>query len=289
MQTYTIKELEEAVKETGYKYIALYTSSGKQLIPYNNTKPTVPERVQEIAKRLKSPSLKDGIYIVRAKSYQSKDGVYDEFPIQKGTGKIETLKENVVVKKESNNPEITTYKEVLKLQNRITELTYENQALQKEVDDLEEEIDELKSELEEQKENAPALGEGQSKDFLERAGSWLQDIITTASPLIDKHFELKQLALNNETAKIMLAQGKQLQIPTKQPEPQRQKTADPSQQFVVKKIQEFIMQFQDNEQHYEELANIFNTSESLDNFYERMKEYNPQTFDSLIKFINAKQ
>ena len=50
MQTYSIQELENAVKETGYKYIALYTSDGKQLIPYNNTKPTVPERVEEIKK-----------------------------------------------------------------------------------------------------------------------------------------------------------------------------------------------------------------------------------------------
>lgn len=288
MNTYTIQELENAVKETGYKYIALYTSDGKQLIPYNNTKPTVPERVEEIKKRLKSPSIKDGIYIVRAKNYQSKDGVYDEFPIQKGTGKIETLKENVIVKAE-RNPEVTSYKEVLKLQNRITELEFELRALQKDYDDLEEKYEDQNEELEELKAQPQTLAENKEQDFFSRAGTWLQDIITTSSPLIEKHFELKEKALNNETARLMLAQGKMIQTQQPKRETPPPQNADPSQQFVVKKIQEFITQFQDDEQKYEELANIFNTSTSLDDFYLKMKEYDAQTFDSLIQFINSKK
>lgn len=288
MQTYSIQELENAVNETGYKYIALYSSDGKQLIPYNNTKPTVPERIEEIKKRLKSPSIKDGIYIVRAKNYQKKDGVYDEFPIQKGTGKIETLKENLTVKTE-RNPEVTSYKEVLKLQNRITELEFELRALQKDYDDLEEKYDDQSEELEELKANPTTLAETKPEDFFTRAGTWLQDLITTSSPLIEKHFELKEKALNNETARLMLAQGRMIQPQAPKREPEPQPSADPSQQFVVKKIQEFITQFQDNEQHYEELANIFNTSTSLDDFYTKMKEYNPKTFDSLIQFINSKK
>lgn len=290
MQTYTIQELENAIRETAYKYIALYTASGTQLIPYNNQKPTVEERLIEIRKRLKSPTLKDGVYIVRAKNYTSKDAVYDEFPVQKGRGKIETLQEIAPAKIE-RNPEVTSYKEVLKLQNKITELEYELKALQKDYDELEIKYEEQKEEFEELKETAPQLAEGEQKDFLSRAGTWLAEIIPTVSPLLDKHFELKELALKNETARIMLAQGRTIQQPTQQPTPQPKQEArpDPSQQFIVKKIQEFIMKFQDDENKYEQLATIFNSSESLDNYYERMKEHDAQLFNELINHINSKK
>ena len=84
---------------------------------------------------------------------------------------METLKENVIVKTE-RNPEVTSYKEVLKLQNRITELEFELRALQKDYDDLEEKYEEQNEELEELKAQPQTLAENKEQDFFSRAGTW---------------------------------------------------------------------------------------------------------------------
>lgn len=288
--TYTLDEIQKSINETGYKYVSLAKANGQQVIAYNAGRTTPADRWQEIRRRLCSKQLPDGLYIVLAKNTQGNKNLPDEFYYQKG--KPQPMAENALTKPEPparNNPEVTTYTEVLKLKNRITELEFENKALLKRIDELEEEIEELEEELE----TAPTTLQENQPDFLSRAGEWIQNTMITVQPIIDKFMEQRDKQIQNETLRLMIASGKmpampQAQAPTPQPEtPQHQTDAI---NYTVAKITEFIeAQAQAGDvDKYEELATIYNGAADLNDFYNKVKKHDVNTFNELVKFINNK-
>lgn len=287
--TYTLDEIQKSINETGYKYISLAKANGQQVIAYNAGKTTPADRWQEIRRRLCSKQLPDALYIVLAKNTQGSKNMPDEFYFQKG--KPQPMAENAPTKPEPptrNNPEVTTYSEVLKLKNRITELEFENKALQKQIDELQEEIEEL----EEEAENAPETLKEQP-DFLSRAGEWIQSTMITVQPIIDKFMEQRDKQIQNETLRLMIASGKVPQIPQpKQPAPQPETPQHQTDaiNYTVGKITEFIeaQAAAGDVDKYEALATIYNGAADMNDFYNKVKAYDAQTFTDLVNFINNK-
>lgn len=285
--TYTLDEIQKSINETGYKFLSLAKSNGLQVIAYNSGKVKPSERWEEIRRRLCSKQLPDGLYIVLGKNTQGNKNMPDEFYFQKG--KIQPMAEAPEIKaprQTAINPEVTTYSEVLKLKNRITELEFENRALQSKIDDLEEELEELEEQLETEPETLK-----EAPDFLSRAGEWLQSTMIAVQPIIDKHFELKEKQIQNETARLMI-QSKQ--IPNFQQAPQAPPPQKPHQedaiQYTVGKITAFIEKqaAEGNIDLYEDLAGLYNNAADFNDFYNKVKTYNPEIFDQLVSFINNK-
>ncbi len=262
---------------TQYKYVSLDSPKGQNIVAWNNARTKLPERIKEIELRLKS--LPAGIYILKCKNTQGNKALADEYPVN-AHGKIvqtETTEKKPTMSKE--NPSVISYDSALKFQVRIKELELENDDLKKRNKELEEEIDELQNELDELETNAPNLAENQS-NVLDNIGKWINDTLTTVSPMIDKHFELKEKALN-----IQFLQATQQRPPAQMQPPQQQKTPvqDGAVNYTIEKIKQYIINA-DNQ----DLADCFNSAESLDHFYNMVREYDENIFNELVTFINTK-
>ena len=216
MKSYNIDEIINICKDQDYGFVCLTDSKGAELIPYNSRN-TAGERLDEIKTRLSSPALKDGVYYVKCKHTNRKNALSDDYLVYKG----DKLSENVIIQQPAPiSAEVLTYESALKFQVRIKELELENQNLLEDLRAAKQTISEFEAEMlseddesEDESEAAPTMFES-AKDFL-------SEMIQVAAPLLDKHFDLKQQALNLEAHKILRGQQMAQPRPT-QPTPQNE-------------------------------------------------------------------
>jgi hypothetical protein len=216
MKSYNIEEIIDICKNQDYGFVCLTDSKGAELIPYNSRN-TAGERLDEIKTRLSSPALKDGVYYVKCKHTNRKNALSDDYLVYKG----DKLSENVIIQQPAPiSAEVLTYESALKFQVRIKELELENQKLLDDLRAAKQTISEFEAEMlseddesEDESEAAPTMFES-AKDFL-------SEMIQVAAPLLDKHFDLKQQALNLEAHKILRGQQMAQPRPT-QPTPQNE-------------------------------------------------------------------
>ena len=216
MKSYNIDEIINICKDQDYGFVCLTDSKGAELIPYNSRN-TAGERLDEIKTRLSSPALKDGVYYVKCKHTNRKNALSDDYLVYKG----DKLSENVIIQQPAPiSAEVLTYESALKFQVRIKELELENQKLLEDLRAAKQTISEFEAEMlseddesEDESEAAPTMFES-AKDFL-------SEMIQVAAPLLDKHFDLKQQALNLEAHKILRGQQMAQPRPT-QPTPQNE-------------------------------------------------------------------
>jgi hypothetical protein len=209
MKSYNIDEIINICKDQDYGFVCLTDSKGAELIPYNSRN-TAGERLDEIKTRLSSPALKDGVYYVKCKHTNRKNALSDDYLVYKG----DKLSENVIIQQPAPiSAEVLTYESALKFQVRIKELELENQKLLDDLRAAKQTISEFEAEMlseddesEDESEAAPTMFES-AKDFL-------SEMIQVAAPLLDKHFDLKQQALNLEAHKIL--RGQQMAQPRPQ-------------------------------------------------------------------------
>lgn len=219
MKSYNIDEIIDICNGQGYGFVCLTDGKGAELIPYNSRN-TAMERLDEIKTRLSSPALKDGVYYVKCKHTNRKNALSDDYLVYKG----EKLSENVVIQQaQPISAEVLTYDSALRFQVRIKELELENEKLKSDLVEANQLIDELQAEIE-----TSYLSEESEDDeptpqntMFESAKEFLSEIVSVAAPLLDKHFDLKQQALNLEAHKILRGQR---QAPSNMPPKQTQQT-----------------------------------------------------------------
>lgn len=260
MKTYNEKEIENEILAQQYKYIALFDSNDRVLIPYNNTQIKPEVRLKEVLTRLKSKTLTDGFYKVMAKNSVQKNIVPDVYLYAKGN--TESLKDNVkpeVIYMDRPNQNIgmdsvISYTKALELNTLIARLELENTQLKREIDDLQAENDDLRAnESENLADEKPTM--------LESAKSFLSETLTSAAPLIDKWFEQKDRALAIKEKQLSLHRPPEI----KQPEPK---------QDVAKM---FINWYEKNYKNSEnnlttELVTIYNSVNSIPEFEEDLED-----------------
>jgi hypothetical protein len=219
MKSYNIDEIIDICNGQGYGFVCLTDGKGAELIPYNSRN-TAMERLDEIKTRLSSPALKDGVYYVKCKHTNRKNALSDDYLVYKG----EKLAENVVIQQSQPiSAEVLTYDSALRFQVRIKELELENEKLKSDLVEANQLIDELQAEIE-----TSYLSEESEDDeptpqntMFESAKEFLSEIVSVAAPLLDKHFDLKQQALNLEAHKILRGQR---QAPPNMPPKQTEQT-----------------------------------------------------------------
>lgn len=265
MKQFNIEDLIKIQDSQQYKYLALYDSAGKAIIPFNPNSIKASDRLREIETRLSSQGLKDGLYIVKCKNSTGKAVSTDDYPIMKGENLSCGSDVPAIQTMPTYSPEILTYDQALKLNIEVERLKLENVALKKEVAQLQAENAELEA-------NQAHLSEEAEPGLMDNAKSFLMDAMQFVAPLLDKHFEIKQQALGLEALKLQ-------RLGAMAPRPQAPK-ANPE---VAQKqgIEEFILSFQDDPEKYETLAQMYNTALSQEHFLKSVQEWDVEVYNEL--------
>lgn len=279
MKSYDIAEIIEICKDQDYHFVCLTDQKGAELIPYNSRN-TATERLEEIKTRLNSPALKDGVYIVKCKHTNRKNALSDDYLIYKG----ETLGEQPQMIMPAITHEVLTYESALKFQVRIKELELQCENLRKDLNEANNTISELENELEEQQtlseEDSEQLDEKPTQ--METVKEFLSELVTIGAPLLDKHFDLRQQALNLEAQKILRGYGKQPQRPQQQQRPQPQ----PAQNLeLIKFVESWIQSKQETPEIYNGLVAIYNNSKDVEEFKNLLKDFNTDLYEELTANI----
>jgi len=266
MKTYTLEEIKKIVKREKLKHAGLFRIDGTPLLRMNSNSIKVETQLQKIDERLNSQLLPDGIYVIKAKYLLNvKDEIPAEFNVKKGA----TLSENTT---SHSNIEIRSFEAALSDQTKIIRLETENKSLIDKIAALEKELFEIKSnppaapEEEEEEEEEETLSESQ-------APSWLQQMLTIATPLLDKHFELKQ-------RKIELEESREKQRQQQIDKPMNQNGVN----TLFKKLKTWIFKQEEETKTY--LLELYQESESLDEFFLNLEENDPELAKDLQIFLS---
>jgi hypothetical protein len=256
MNVYKIEDLEKIQSEQNYKYCGLFSESGSQIIPFNSNKIPAADRLSQICIRLKSNGLKNGFYIVKCKNSLKGNVEPDQYIIQKGEQLSEPAPREIV-KEITVTPEILTYQSALKLQVDNERLKLKIQNLEQQIIALETEIEEKQTLSEEEEPNA--------------AQSWIENILQIGAPLLDKHFQLRQQALQIKAAEI--AQRQQLS---------KIRKSNISDALENKRsIEDSILTYQDDPDTYQHLIDMYNNATSEEEFLKDLKQYDFQIYNSV--------
>jgi hypothetical protein len=212
--------------------------------------------------------LPDGVYIIKAKNYISKTTPTDDYYIQKG--KVNFSENKIPV---SIAADVRTYEAALADQTKIIKLETENAALKTEIENLKKIIAEYEAEPEEEEEEetTPTLGENGG------APAWLNTLIQTATPLLDKHYELKQKALEIEEKRLQAQ-------PIPQPVQPQINDAAVNTMFAVLKKWIFSI---DDPQMQEQVKTMYREADTLDEFFNELEDNYPELADNLEETLNA--
>lgn len=196
MEIKTFAQLDKLVKD--YKFVCLCDSEGSQLVNFNNATTPMKKRLEQIKKRLESPALSDGIYIIKCKD-AIKGQKADEIIYVKGEGTAAPVPAapapTAKTLKETTEPAVLTYAEAIRLNSEIKRLEYEVRTLTTERDQYKKDLEAAESELDDLNTAAVAkLSEG-APNTLSQLGNSLKEILPSVTALFDTHFQLKEREL----------------------------------------------------------------------------------------------
>jgi len=191
MKVYTLSEIEKAVKDQGYRHLALYGSSGDKVMGFNNQNTKPSDRITAIKKRLQAPALPDGIYVIQCKSSLSRGVSSDDYPIAKGRyDKNTEVNINAPVAEHNSNgsgDKVLSYKEVLKLQTEMAEMRAEMTRLKEENEMLADHNEELAEGTDQEEEDNGDMGNNMS----DMIGALAEAVV----PVLDRHYDMQEKKL----------------------------------------------------------------------------------------------
>lgn len=257
MRLFNIEQIKETFGRQNYRYVGLFDSSGRVIIPFNPNKIKTADRLREIETRLISEALPDGYYVVKCKHSTSVNATPDEYTVYKGEKLSEPGTAPIIIEKPIFQPDVLTYESALKLQVDLERLKLENKALKEKVDDLQAELNE-RQELSESDEQPAAV-------------NWIQQLSEMALPLLDKHFQLREQQLQLKAYEL------KNRIPARPPQKPAQKPEDNK-----KKIETCILSFSDDPDKYETLAYYYNKALNQEDFLHNVKTEENELFNEFM-------
>jgi hypothetical protein len=143
-------------------------------------------------------------------------------------------------------------------------LQVDNERLKLKIQNLEQQIIALETEIEEKQ----TLSEEEEPNA---AQSWIENILQIGAPLLDKHFQLRQQALQIKAAEI--AQRQQLS---------KMRKSNISDALENKRsIEDSILTYQDDPDTYQQLIDMYNNATSEEEFLKDLKQYDFQIYNSV--------
>jgi hypothetical protein len=276
----TIEEFKEIQEDQDYKHLGLFNRSGDPLVRFNSTNKSPGERLEMIEKRLKSPTLIDSVYILKAKNNTQKDTLTDDYIIVKDQ---ETMKQTHTMPDGSIMPGAThietlsehktgvyNFKEGIELNSKLIRAELENDHLKIRIQELERVIEDLEDQLKE----AETLGDEQKTPIQD----FLQETLKTAIPIFDKFIELKE-------RKIQLAEQGATQTQQAPENPEFRNLNQDGADILDEKIKAFILVQDPETQDY--LKQCYNSSNTLDGFFTMVDNYDEDLFNNLKTSLNG--
>jgi len=210
METYKLDQLIEIAKDQGYKHVRLLDLEGNSIVAYNPASMSVDKRIDEMKTRIKSPALKDGYLCFEGKQYLRSDAKADKYYIVKGTPKEDIdLNPEPAKPKEKN---ALSFKEAIKLNKTIAELRAEleyalkeGQEWQAKYNSLMDDVEEIMDEEPEEEEEGP---KGMS-EMSENTKTFVSETIATLTPMVDRHYDMKEKELEIKEGKVLVELAKQ--------------------------------------------------------------------------------
>lgn len=204
MKTYTFDDLKKIAREQGYKLAALENMNGEKIVSFNKINKPIEDHLKIIQTRLKSDIHPSGVYNVCLSHSISKNRTPDRYAVTKGNVSAELLEEienknipvsPVIVEK---NPDVLTWDSAIQMNKtiaeqaaRISQLEFENSALQLRVEELEIELEEEGEGLTEGTQGQGTIGA-------------VKDLITNLTPGLDKWLEIEKEKLELRKMEVLL-------------------------------------------------------------------------------------
>lgn len=268
-------EFKEIQDDQNYKHIGLFNRSGDPLVRFNSTNKSPKDRLEMIEKRLSSPTLIDDYYIIKAKNNTQNDTVTDDYVIIKDKKKMNVnngQNTDLLLSQNKIENKIYSFKEGLDLNSKLIRLELDNKHLEIKIKELEELNNELEIELKE----VELLSEQQETPIQD----FLQETLKTAVPIFDKFIELRERKLAMQEQQNANYQTQQPQEPKNDFNNLNQEGAD----ILDEKIKQFILVQPEKEQEY--LKQCYNSSNSLDGFFNMVENYDVELFNDLKNSFN---
>lgn len=265
----TIAEIEKCINDTDYKYCSLYDQYDKCIESWNQ-KENALEKFEIIKKRLITQP--DGIYTIKCRN--SIKGSVDLYEYKKGDQMV-SEKPQISVKYLENDRILQLSIEVERLKAQIDRKEDKIQDLEKEVSLLITENNELEDKITELENNSAPVTLGEetgTPTLMESAKDFLGQLMEFGAPLLDKHFSLKEQALNLEALKI-------------QNTAPRRSQPDQARIDAVKKIEDWINSKKEDPELYNSLYAIYINCSNVLQFSEKLKENNEDLYNEFLTII----
>jgi len=222
-------EIEEIIREQGYKFVCVYNSADEVVIPYNSIKNNgLKKKIDEIRTRIKR--LPPGLYSLNAKTVYNSNAKGDRYYFAVGKVRPEDLAENPgskVVERiiEKSSSDKLSIDNALENYKEIATLRSENARLKMEVEKLKDEISDLEDELD----NPETMGDPTESGL----GKLFKESIPIFETLTEKYFNMEEKKLNFSQVKLLADNG--YEIPGAKKIKQQQQP-QPNQQQQQKEI-----------------------------------------------------
>ena len=267
----TIAEIEKIIIDTDYKYCSLFDQYDKCIETYNQ-KENALEKFEIIKKRLSTQP--DGFYTIKCRN--SVKGAIDLYEYKKGDLKMMSEKPEVINYKYLENDKILSLSiEVERLKAQLDRKDDKIQDLEKEINLLLSENNELEDKITELENNSNPVTLGEetgTPTLMENAKDFLSQIMEFGAPLLDKHFSLKEQALNLEALKI-------------QNSTPRRSQPDQARIDAGKKIEDWINSKKEDPELYKSLYAIYINCSNVLQFSEKLKENNEDLYNEFLTII----
>ena len=252
-------QIEQILKDCDYRYCSMW-ANGEMIENWNKAGRAL-DKFEQIKKRLNSqPS---GSYVICCRN--SVRGKIDEFTFDKsdGTQAPPVLSENI-------NPRYLENKAYLDLAIKNAELKKDTeiQALRNEISGLKAEIKDLNDQLNEidlEAESFTLNEQPKVNSLMENAKEFLSSLMEYGAPLLDKHFSLKEQALQLEALKIA----------------NRPAAAELDPNAKAKKILNWIESKSNDGETYNVLKQCYQESKTIGDFVEKVNNIDQNLSDEL--------
>lgn len=274
----TINEFKEVQQKQNYRHLGLFEQNGDCIIKFNTVKMSPKTRLNQIETRLGSPILNAPAYIIKAKSYHGSDTKSDDYIISKNGKLSEEI--NLITPPAyippSNEVEGYSFSKALDLEVKLKAAEMDRDNYKKEFEFLEEELADCHKKLDELE------TENLSEDEAPNWQTFISEALTTVTPIIDKHLELKERQIMLQENRMPNLESKRNPIGT----PQNQVN-----QEIISQIDDEIIKEINNEENEELKAQLIECYENANNFEDLIKALNiinPELMQTVSNKINSK-
>lgn len=206
---YTFDEVRDIIKEQKYNFCSLFDLEGNSVVAYNSIRgqqKSLPKKLEEIERRL--TRIPDGVYYVMCKEVYGKYARGEKMYI--GVGKYDASVLNS--QPDNTNKKLSEDKPIMRSEKLLSiETAMENM---RELSDvkaenarLTEENRQLKAIIAEMEEEEPEEEESSLKETTNGLADMFKNLMPIIEPLAQKHYALKEQALNMQKVKFLHENG----------------------------------------------------------------------------------